>query len=694
MNYSKKTIFQISAVLFGWLFLWFAPWPDWFETNLWIKVCIALSIFITPGAFLYLLLSQEATINLRFLTSGFVLSHLLMAILGTFGRVFHFSFAFAINIFMILGLILIVNHFLSKNRRIKKIIPSRSTIVGIFKYWSLAIIAGLTILMTIQRVITSDDLAYLAHLTNWQNMPNLNFSDVYFNSTEIESTRFWIVSSPYSQAFLAEIGDIPGLLLLNGHYEPYLSLISLICFYDLARTLGISRRLAMTSIILQVTFMALLSEYLHPGAPFFHQLSADKSTAAFIFTPVFISNAFQALNKPTKGSFTIFLLSGLSLTFLHPVISAFAVFIVSASFVFGISKHNYRNNLVLALLAVIVLTPQVGVRLIRHKAQPAIPTNIEDIGLSQGIESLVTRWDNAPFYGFNISILEMNIPYSDRLLFPAKFVSWIWIIIPISSAIISIKNLRESNLSQYILAASLLIALAGIPLTGWILGYFVSAWMLERTTWLYPFGISTVFILLTFWHHTVPGKQFRLQKLKIHKKLQIKLTTLTEMSIWLVSILLLILVMRVQGLPNINRLQSSTRRYRELVLLGQEIDKSSIQPVNVVGTDELNDFIPALTWKAKVISYRPEDLTYPYFYSEEEKLTRWSDRQAIFSTEIAPDERMEIIKKYNIRYIVLESYRFGKVKELVTTYPLKFNTYTFGRYNLIEINNLDSTNGS
>jgi hypothetical protein len=400
------------------------------------------------------------------------------------------------------------------------------------------------------------------------------------------------------------------------------------------------------------------------------------------------------LNKPTKGSFIIFLLTGLSLTFLHPIIAAFAVFIVSALSIFGIAKDNYKRNLMLVLLAIIILLPQVGVRFVRHEAQPAIPTDIEAVGVSQGIENLITRWGDTPFYGFSINILEMTIPYADRLPLPTEFLSWIWLIIPLSSVIISVKKLRNSKLSQYILAASLLVALAGIPLTGWILGYFVSAWMLERTTWLYPFGISSVFLLLAFWDHTKLGHHLNSLKVGIRKKLQVEFTVLVDVSIWLVSTLLILLVMREQGLPNITRLQGSTNRYQELILIGQQIDKGTSQPVNVVGTDELNDFIPALSWKAKVISYRPEDTTYPYFYSEEEKLERWSDRQAIFSREASPEVRMEIIKKYDVRYILLESYRYGKVKELVTAYPLNFNTYTFGRYSLLEITNPDGTNDS
>jgi hypothetical protein len=287
----------------------------------------------------------------------------------------------------------------------------------------------------------------------------------------------------------------------------------------------------------------------------------------------------------------------------------------------------------------------------------------------------------------------MNIPYADRLVISSQFLSWMWVIVPIMTSILLMNGVRKRQLNQYILAATLLVALAGIPFTGWILGYFVSAWMLERTTWLYPFGISAVFLVLTFQEQTYIGRRFEAWKLSFYKKNIIGFTSLLNVSIWLFSIIMTLLVMRERGLPNITRLQNSTLRYQELVLIGQQIDRAETQPVNVAGTDELNDFIPALSWKAKVISYRPEDLTYPYYHSEEEKLTRWTDRQAIFQKKIPPDERMEIIQKYDIQYLLLESNRYGKVKDLISTYPLSFKTFTFGRYHLIEINNDDNSTG-
>ena len=369
---------------------------------------------------------------------------------------------------------------------------------------------------------------------------------------------------------------------------------------------------------------------------------------------------------------------------LHPILAAYSVFIVSIISLFGINRNNYKKHFILIAIATVTLVPQIAIRLTQHEAQPTIPFSINDIGQLKGLDNLATFIEGTPFYGFNLNILEMHIPYWERIPISTHIASWSWIIIPVFAALAAIKGLKSSYLKQYILATILLILLAGIPITGWILGYFVSAWMLERTTWLYQFGISAVFLLLQFRDNTKIGKKLSSWKIYSKGNIRIRFTQLAHTFIWTGSILLILLFMREQSLPNTARLKNSTLRYQELSLVGQFIDKNVQRPINMVGSDELNDFIPTLSWKAKVISYRPEDTSYPYFYPEEERSERWLDRQSIFSREISPDAKMEIIKKYDINFILVESYRLGKFKDLFTEYPTKFTTHSFGRFSLIE----------
>ena len=144
-------------------------------------------------------------------------------------------------------------------------------------------------LIVIQRVLSNDDLTYLAYITNWQHSTHLDFKDLVFGADKFVHPRFWLMSVPFAQAFLAEISQLPGILILGGYYEPFLVFLSVLCWYGLARTLYLSHQAASISVILQVLFLLLLSQYLHPGAPFFNQLSVDKATATFILAPAIYS---------------------------------------------------------------------------------------------------------------------------------------------------------------------------------------------------------------------------------------------------------------------------------------------------------------------------------------------------------------------------------------------------------------------
>ena len=298
-QYKGHWIRNIILLIF-WLFIWFTPWQNWIKSNIWLTIGISLGVFIAPGASLFSLLNHKSLLKVNSLTIGFIFSHLILALLGTMGRLFHFSFTFAVHSFMALGFLFIILNSFRNSNNLNSQRPIKKKTVQLVSYWPLMVITILAALMTIQRVITSDDLAYLAHITNWQYMPSLDFSDVFFGADKLESTRFWIVSTPFSQAFLSEFSGVSGLILLSGYYEPYLVMISILCMYELARALNFSQRSAITVVILQILFLALLSDYLHPGAPFFSQLSTDKATAAFIFSPVFISIAIQFLDDTRK----------------------------------------------------------------------------------------------------------------------------------------------------------------------------------------------------------------------------------------------------------------------------------------------------------------------------------------------------------------------------------------------------------
>src|SRR6185436_3650808 len=298
----------------AWLYAWYSPWPEKLHHIFWLQLGAGLAIFIVPGFCVYGLLSDSPNLEFNQVTFGFVISHLIFALLGTVGRFIHLSFESIRFLMMALGLVLLFIYLLSKVDGGFKFQMGRERSAYILSTLPMLWMALLVGLIVIQRALSDDDLTYLAYLTNWQHAAHLDFNDLVFGKSQLVSPRFWLMSAPFAQAFLAETSRVPGILILGGYYEPFLVVLSVLSSYELALTLKLPLRAASASVILQLSFLLLLSEYLHPGAPYFDQLSADKATAAFLFAPVFFQSLMKLLESPAWNNRFLFLLAGLSLT--------------------------------------------------------------------------------------------------------------------------------------------------------------------------------------------------------------------------------------------------------------------------------------------------------------------------------------------------------------------------------------------
>ena len=681
----RSAILWTVTITAIWLFLWFAPWQTLSVLSMWLKLAVALAIFIVPGFCIYGSIQAKSSGRLNHIVFGFVISHLILAVFGTLGRLLHFPFAYLKHGMMALGLILLLYYAIPRLASFKLPQVGSSIPGNIISALPVILMVTFAALMTIQRVLSDDDLTYLALLTNWQNSAALNFNDVFFGADKFLSIRFWIVSTPFSQAFLSELSGLPGIFLLGGYYEPFLAALALFSVYELARTLGLSHVKATAAVVFQVLCLALLAEYLHPGAPFFRQLSVDKATATFIVIPVFLQSIVWYLSEPIKKNIILVTLTGLSLMLMHPIALVYAVMVAGLITVFGLNQTNLRARIGLLILLVAIMSPQIAIRFVKHEAQAVIPFSPEDTLTSSGIESMISVWGNTKFYGFNPAILAMHIPYADKLPIPAFILQFAWLIFPICGAVFALQRIRHDPLSQYVLACFLLGGLAGIPFTGWLLGSLVSAWMLERTLWLYPFGLGMVFALTALGDMTGLTNRLTQWLRPLHTK------TTIDPPHWLLATLtvfcsaMILLTMREQNLPDFTRFTLNAQRYQEFTQIGEFMDSRTVGQTFAVGTDRFNDFIPAITSKIKLISYRPSDTSYPYFYSQAERNQRFQDRQSIFSNNLESADRIALMKKYNIKFLWLKGGEYYMVKNMVSTNPDIFIEHQFEGYYVIEV---------
>jgi hypothetical protein len=544
--------------------------------------------------------------------------------------------------------------------------------------------------MSLQRVVTSDDTTYLALLTKFQHSASLNYSDIFLGTANTIAPRFWILSAPFSQALLADLSKLHGIYWIGGFYEPFLITISLLSLYSLARYLGLSKYAAASAVAFQIVFLALLSDYLSPGAPFFTQLSTDKATASFIFFPVFIQIAIFLLEQPTTKKIILCLLVGISLSLMHALTLAFTLIVIGFIGLFRFPSTSIKSYFPLILIILIILTPQLLVRFANPDTQGTIAYAIKNSSASSGKDNLIMFLGDTMFYGFNPSILAMTFPYKSLIPVPLSILEWGWIILPILSTIFAIKQLEQNKVAQFICAGFLLVALAGIPFTGWILGRILSARMLARTTWLFPYGIAMVYLLTSVRDRTSLGKRVMDWSQKLQIKYKVNFSNFPIVLVIFFSTGILLLVMREQNLPNFERRNLNAQRYQEFAHIGQTLDERIADKAIVIGTGTLNDYIPGLAVKAYVVNFRGSKPLYTYFYTEYEREEMLLDQNRILSSSVSPELRLQLIEKHNIQYILLRGGERHVINKLISTFPEKFNLIKIDRYLLLEILNNDT----
>lgn len=663
-----------------WLAFWYLPWQAGLNPYLWLRLGIGLILFIVPGMCAYGLLVGRSTFTFSHITFGFVVSHLIFALLGTMGRYFHFSFETIKLLMAVTGTLLLVIYLLPimRNGIRFQIKPIRKS--GLLPAALMLAVSLAACLIVIQRVLTDDDLTYLAYVTNWQNSLHLDFNDVIFGAPGLVHPRFWLMSAPFAQALLADLSNMPGILLLSGYYEPFLVILSVLCWYELARSLKFSPRAAGASATLQLGFLLLLSEYLHPGAPFYTQLSADKATAAFILAPVFFQSLVRSMEQPTKRNFILFLLTGLSLTLMHPVILAYSVFIGGMFILLNWKKTQPSQKVIFITILVTILLPQVALRFASIPSQGEIPYTSQDLPVQGGLENMIQKWGDTQFYGFNPSILDMKLPLTEKIPLPQPITARVWLVFPFLAAAFALRQTGKQVSARFILACFSLGVLAWFPISGWIIGYFLSAWMLERALWLFPFGLSAVYALLGI-------RDLVKARLPVTGKADASpsASNWSVLTISLLTLGLFFLHMRESNLPDLEKFSAKSQRYSGLAVAGQELNRLISNQAYVVGSEQLNDLIPGVSSKSKLITFRISQPSNMSHVSDARRQERIEDMQRLFSQAPAPQDKMDLIEKYDIQFLLLQSFDLRLFEDLITAYPDRVNKIEIGGVIILQI---------
>jgi len=198
-----------------------------------------------------------------------------------------------------------------------------------------------------------------------------------------------------------------------------------------------------------------------------------------------------------------------------------------------------------------------------------------------------------------------------------------------------------------------LVFLAALPYTGWIIGYFVSARMISRASWFSPLGLAAALVSISLldWLKSKPGiEPGRLAKL--HKTL--------ALSGFVFSFILISPFLLSNNLPRLPAYFETLAYNKQLAQIGAYIDRNTAGQVTVIALDYWDtQLLPGVASHAVLISFR-EELDYNgfnNFMSLDEIHDRIYASNTIRSLEptIPPEEKCNLIKKYNVKFVVARS---------------------------------------
>jgi len=662
----REKIILILASL--WLLLWVFPWAIWLASLPWVQLGLGILLFIGPGMAISIILAGERFTLPSHFTCGLALSVFFVGSLGVLGRIFHLPFEFIRPIFFLIGfasLLILIRYSKSRDQLYRS---KRFSIVSLL---SLCLFSVFAVIISFQGRFDGDDFSYLAHLTSWQHAQPLNFGEVFFHSGELDAIRFWVAMFPMSLAFLADVSNLHGLLLLGFYLEPCLMVIAIVCMYNLYEDMLPSEYQVITAILLQLTFLFILRSQLQPGSIFFNRLSEDKAFAAFILAPTFFLVIRYFVESFSLSSGILVLLSGFSLTLTHPVILAFSIFIAGVYAVIKITekKKEYRKFIVVVNLLVFIMAPVI---LLRFFDTPTSPTSFDlKAALRRGAtERRISYLEGTPFYGLNLDSIKIGLNQEKKV---PPILSWSFLGVLGLGFVWALFNIRRKTVAPFFIATFLLFLLCAIPYTGWLVGYFVSARQLWRAPWLMPLGLVSAVLLIEFFQYVLYRISTRIEPQKQERAV---------FGVALVVSLFLITYFSIHVYPSrwasMENLVSYRSEIESFSVLGNYLETQIESPSIFISTPVMMSYLPGLSSKSKVIFFRNRNFSRDSISLEKIYYVLSED------PEITLSKRTTILKKQNIRYILVET---AALKDYYASRPDLFRIERIGKFWLLEFLN-------
>jgi hypothetical protein len=660
MRFDRHRAVLAAGLLVGWTTLWFMPWRMWLESWPLVRTLIALVLFLQPGVALHAWLTDRAAVRPSGrVTYGFALSVVLTGILGLAGCLIHLPFSFVTTSFWVVGLLGPAAVW-----RAGHLAPvcegnghgSRDTVVGV-EWLVLIVVLLLAGWLACNPAGGGDNFTHVARITRFLQADTLGFESVGFGDSVLIPPRYWLAYWPLCEALMVAQSGVHGLQLTTNYLPALLAPLSLVSVFELALSLGFSRRQATAALVAQLVALVMLVKLSQPGLVFFDRLTLDKVVVAYLLAPAGLAAAANWCASTERCRLSQVGLIYLAIAFGHPTMFGIAYLVLlgycGAEFVVGAARARVvRLGLLITALAAAVSM----LRLVDHPSQAHVHFTIASADRSQ--EMIHTRTTHVW-----VSADRRHYAVPSRILSPAAVVIGL-LILPIA-----VLQMRSQRAARYVAPALALIGLTLMPPTAWLVGLTITPFHLWRISWFAPFGIGLVLAA------SVIAGAVRDRFASRHRFAVWALRR--SVAAWC-ELALLGAVVAVVHVTHLPRLLSALhappdwravayteseghagkapcrRTYADLIEMGRVIDQRVPRgAVMVGGPGDTNEFIPSVSARVRLVAFRGADQTMLHAgVSQAAAAQRFAGVRALFGAATGPAGGQQILSDLGVDYVL------------------------------------------
>ena len=601
----------------------------------WLRVSVALLVFVLPGAYLFLLLPARDTWDaVDVFSYGFAYSIAAVTLLGLAARFLFLSIDQVEAIWHGLAALGFVAAL--KRARGLPTIQMRASAPVLALLAILLLQAALFVRVGMASAGRTDDRdRHHAVTNNFLRDDPLGWAEPYYETGNLVSDRMYLTYWVFAQALVVEVSGVP-ILLARYLIQPFVIIVSIAAIYSFARNLGQRARAALLAPILSLLLYSMLQDNNgQTGSQFLIEAFFDKSLVGFMLAPLAISSAYLCRREGHRRAWLGFGLTMFAATCVHALVAGFAVVAVGlwCLLQFATSAAQRRYAIQLGALTLLIFSPAILSRL----------TTVDATIYNFGGDAIDRRSKEVMALDFANPLDGGQDAY---MIHPAAAGDPTYILLAL--VLLAMLVRRFGAREKLVLAIAATIGIGLLPISATLYGSLVSVYHILRVLWLLPYGYLLYFVLETGWlliNRRAPSLKRRLESSGDRALI----------AGCLMALLLTGLCLERREVSSLGREVAVTAEDRALLEMAEYIEAQHDERVWIAASPGYRERPISMTWKAISLSrYSAARMAHYSRLTAEQAAQQEADNIALYSGHVSIEDKFAIIDRYGIDYLLFE----------------------------------------